>query len=663
MALESKTELYDKGVELGEAGKYEEALESFKGHLKLFGKDSQAWNDCGAVLYCLGRVDEAIEHFEKATEHSSESEGGEIYWNLCEAYIDAGRGTLAAGLFDKMEHFEILSPDVINRVANCFLQQEYFGSAVEMLLRSLEMIPNQEILRPMVDIIRSKRAKVAFFGGSEIEGISAFADKRFITEVCQKDSLEEVRKVMEWADMAWIAGCDEVVREVCSMPKVCEIIVQLGIDDVYNGPVEEINWANVDTLVLPASRFVAEAISDRVENIADRVKIVQAGPCVDTSNIHIDKKGRGKRIASVGPINLRSNPMQLLQCMQKLHYIDSDYRLYIAGEFEDKSVEHYVKDMVEQLDLSSVVFFDGAQDNLDGWLRDKHYVVSTSIDESGLWGVLEGAGRGLKPVVGRFAGAEDIFDGQFLFSIAEDFCEQIVGGDFQPDSYRKMAEQGYSYSDQMKELCEILNRIEKDTALYRKQRSHTEQLRRPLEQQNQLDIIDLVPQMQESEPVIGQPIMPTPTEPMPIMPAQMEPMPITPIIPAVSDGLANPINMPAFSPIEPDDSVTINGQSIGDFGGEQAKPKGAIERMAEEVMRSCRAITEQPDVPAGEPAGSNWSEQAEGTDLSQMGHGSVDASVEQDVLSKMAAEFSSTGIEAEADSVNQMETHQIPFTS
>ena len=76
MALESKTELYDRGVELGEAGKYEEAFESFKEHLKLFGKDSQAWNDCGAVLYCLGRVDEAIEHFEKAAEYCGESEGG-----------------------------------------------------------------------------------------------------------------------------------------------------------------------------------------------------------------------------------------------------------------------------------------------------------------------------------------------------------------------------------------------------------------------------------------------------------------------------------------------------------------------------------------------------------------------------------------------------------
>jgi hypothetical protein len=109
--------------------------------------------------------------------------------------------------------------------------------------------------------------------------------------------------------------------------------------------------------------------------------------------------------------------------------------------------------------------------------------------------------------------------------------------------------------------------------------------------------------------------------------------------------------------------VTINGESIGDFGSEPAKPKGAIERMAEEVMRSCRAITEQSNIPADEGVQPNWSEQGEVTDLSQMGHGSVDASVEQDVLSKMAAEFSSDGIEAEADSAGQMETHQIPFTS
>jgi len=255
MASESKTELYDKGVELAEAGKYEDALASLKEHLKLFGRDSQAWNDCGAVLYCLGRVEESIEHFEKAISYCDESESGEIYWNLCEAYIDAGQPSLAVGIFDKMQHHEILNADVLNRTANLFLKQEYFGDAVELLLRSLDMVPSQEILRPMIDVVRSKRDKIAFFGsGSELEGIASFADKRFMTENCDKDSLEEVRRVMEWADIAWLGGCGEIVRDVCSMPKVCEIVVQMSADDVYNGQVEKINWANIDTLVLPASR-------------------------------------------------------------------------------------------------------------------------------------------------------------------------------------------------------------------------------------------------------------------------------------------------------------------------------------------------------------------------------------------------------------------------
>jgi len=50
------------------------------------------------------------------------------------------------------------------------------------------------------------------------------------------------------------------------------------------------------------------------------------------------QRGGGKKLAAVGPFNAHHNPAFLLQCMQKLHYLDADYRLYLAGEFEDKAL-------------------------------------------------------------------------------------------------------------------------------------------------------------------------------------------------------------------------------------------------------------------------------------------------------------------------------------
>ena len=68
MTMNSKSQIYEKGLELAEAGQHEQALKCIKEHLKVNPGDGQAWNDAGAIIYCLGEVDEAIENFEKARE-------------------------------------------------------------------------------------------------------------------------------------------------------------------------------------------------------------------------------------------------------------------------------------------------------------------------------------------------------------------------------------------------------------------------------------------------------------------------------------------------------------------------------------------------------------------------------------------------------------------
>jgi hypothetical protein len=59
----------------------------------------------------------------------------------------------------------ILNTDVLNRTSNILLEQGDKANALETMLRSLQMAPNQEILKPMIEVIRSKRPKVAFFCG------------------------------------------------------------------------------------------------------------------------------------------------------------------------------------------------------------------------------------------------------------------------------------------------------------------------------------------------------------------------------------------------------------------------------------------------------------------------------------------------------------------
>ena len=194
MVLKKNSNHHQKGLELAEAGKYQEALACIQEHLCTAPDDAQALNDAGTILYCLGRPHEAIDHFVKA--RSLQSDSADILWNLVEAYLGVGRVKEAAQLFDDMERMGILKAEVLNRTANAFLAQDNKAGAIEMLNHSLELSPGQKILEPMIDVIRSKMPKVAFFCGSEgmrfLNEVAGFIKQGFEVRLFEDQAEEEL---------------------------------------------------------------------------------------------------------------------------------------------------------------------------------------------------------------------------------------------------------------------------------------------------------------------------------------------------------------------------------------------------------------------------------------------------------------------------------------
>ena len=67
---------YEKGLKSAENGQYEQALVYMQEYLLANKNDAQALNDTGAILHCLGRSKEAIDHFLKA--RSLKKDSGEM---------------------------------------------------------------------------------------------------------------------------------------------------------------------------------------------------------------------------------------------------------------------------------------------------------------------------------------------------------------------------------------------------------------------------------------------------------------------------------------------------------------------------------------------------------------------------------------------------------
>lgn len=149
-----KPPAYREALKLAEAGKSQEALACIQEYLASSPRDAEALNDTGAILFSLGYTEDAVNHLAKARQLCPDA--AEILWNLSEAYLLLEKPRLAMELFDDMQKMGILNADVLNRTADACLKNGCLADAVQMLEYSLKISPDQKILHPMIDVIRSK---------------------------------------------------------------------------------------------------------------------------------------------------------------------------------------------------------------------------------------------------------------------------------------------------------------------------------------------------------------------------------------------------------------------------------------------------------------------------------------------------------------------------
>src|SRR3972149_6543572 len=112
---------YEKALELAQTGQHQQALNCLQEYLQENPDDPQALKDAGAILYCLGQSDQAVEYLLRAK--NIKPENAEIIWNLIEVYLAQAKATEAMNLFDEMEQLRLLNLDVLNRPASILIDQ------------------------------------------------------------------------------------------------------------------------------------------------------------------------------------------------------------------------------------------------------------------------------------------------------------------------------------------------------------------------------------------------------------------------------------------------------------------------------------------------------------------------------------------------------------
>jgi Tfp pilus assembly protein PilF len=406
-----------------------EAEAAFRKLVEIDPSDAEGYNDLAVVLAHQKKPKEAKKAFEKAI--SSDPTFGKACENFAEFCLDEKlyKDGLAAveGYLERVPE----SPRLLSwrRAFNELLEapdekrQEDSGA---MITTSPEYAPCG--------------LKIAFlssqdsFADAILRNLSANNEiKRF-----KGDSVSQIDELMQWADIAWFEWCDQLLIEATKLGKTCKIICRLHSYEAFTNMPAHVDWSKVDKLIL-VNQNVAQVL-DQLHNIHVDREIIHNG--VDLKRFTApENKACGKKICSLGYINYKKNPALLLYCFKAIHNWDPEFEFYIAGQHQDPRIKIYMDHMLGRLDIP--VYLENWIDDVPAYLRDKDFVISTSLFESFHYSIAEGMASGVLPLVHAWPGSENIYPPEYLFDTPEDCVRLLMR--MSGSDRKKLAERNRGY--------------------------------------------------------------------------------------------------------------------------------------------------------------------------------------------------------------------------
>jgi glycosyltransferase involved in cell wall biosynthesis len=227
-------------------------------------------------------------------------------------------------------------------------------------------------------------------------------------------------------------------------------IVFLRRYELFDGGLAKVEWPKVSALICVNSWFkqVAETIFE-AEKINVPVHLIYNAVSFDKWKLANRKPG--KKIGMACFVHQKKN---LPLALQILAALPSGYELHIAGDIQDACLAEYLVHVSKALQRDVHLYGQVPGSQLPEWWDGMDYCLSTSISEGNPNNVIEAMAKGIKPIVHRWPGAEDQFDGHLFTTVAE-AAQMILSPEYDSAAYRKLVEEKFSNNniEKVVDLC------------------------------------------------------------------------------------------------------------------------------------------------------------------------------------------------------------------
>jgi glycosyltransferase involved in cell wall biosynthesis len=268
----------------------------------------------------------------------------------------------------------------------------------------------------------------------------------------------ELATAIGWADLVWLEWCwDHAVWATQGnllANKPCVVRLH-SIEALQTDFPKQVDWQKVARLVVVAPD-IADLVRGRFSTILGAVEIAIIPNGIDVHRFQPGQPER-HRVAWVGHLEPKKNPMLMMQIAHRLRQRDPSYTIHVAGAATDLRTARYLRQMHADLDLGTVVHFHGHVAAMPEWYRDKSVLLSTSMYESFGLNIGEAMAAGAFPVIHAFPGADRLWPKECLYASIDDAVALIMSA--RPHLYRDWVGDTYGLDRQVQMTLRLLQEL------------------------------------------------------------------------------------------------------------------------------------------------------------------------------------------------------------
>lgn len=234
----------------------------------------------------------------------------------------------------------------------------------------------------------------------------------------------DMSNFMKYNDVVFFEWSSMLLAAASQFNKTCGIVTRLHRYEMYEW-IEQINWRNVDRIILVSQAKKKEFVS-RFPWLEP--KIVVSSVSIDLDKFKPNKKVFSGDIGILCNLTPRKRVYDLVLNFHELLKVRDDFHLHIGGGIDPAFKDYYeaLQQIVKKLNMQEKVTFDGKISDTPDWYRKIDIFISNSYSEGLQVAPMEAMASGCYCLSHHWDGAEELVPQNNLYYSGEELQEKIL---------------------------------------------------------------------------------------------------------------------------------------------------------------------------------------------------------------------------------------------